>query len=285
MIARHLVIAVVIATLGGCAATRSALPMGERVAIESGPLRAQLSRPYSDQRSMMVANIRADVRSAAPSALTSAFDKALAIVARTPREAFVLPEGRRLAYVDLPQRIGYDQTISDPYIVTVMTAALDLPPGATVLDIGTGSGYQAAILAPLSRQVFSVEIVDPLARAAARLLRKLGYTNIEVRSGDGFAGWPEHAPFDGIVVAAGAAEIPQPLLDQLKPGARLVMPIGPSFASEQILVVTKTRDGTTTRCSLGPAMFVDLTGRGQTPARSRGLLDRTIPLCSGAPIT
>lgn len=273
------------AGLGACAPVGRALPAGEQSAIEAGPLRAQIRRPFAEQRATMVAKIRADARSFATSAITPAFERALAIVAETPREAFVLPAGRRFAYVDLPQEIGHGQTISDPYIVTVMTAALELQAGATVLDIGTGSGYQAAILSPLARKVFSIEIVDTLARSAAARLRRLGYGNVEVRSGDGFAGWPEHTPFDGIVVAAGAAEVPPPVMDQLKPGGRLVMPIGPTFASEQILVLTKQSDGSTTRCSLGSAMFVDLTGRGQTPATSLGLLDRTIPLCFGAPIT
>ena len=253
--------------------------------VAQGPLRAELAKPLAVQRADMVARIRADVSAAAPSAAGPALERALAVEARLPREEFVQPAGRKLAYVDLPQDIGFGQTISDPYIVAIMTAALDLPPDATVLDVGTGSGYQAAVLSPLARQVWSIEIVDPLARSAAARLRRLGYRNVEVRSGDGYAGWPEHAPFDAIVVAAGAAAIPTPLLDQLKPGGRLVMPIGPSFASEQILVVTKQPDGWTTRCSLGPAMFVDLTGRGQAPAGTRGLLDRTIPLCHGAPVT
>jgi len=285
MIRHRLIHVLAVVGLGGCAPVNRPLPAGEQSAIEAGPLRAQLSRPLTEQRAMMVAKIRADLRSFATSAVTPAFERALAIVAKTPRQEFVLPAGRRFAYVDLPQQIGHEQTISDPYIVTVMTAALEIPPGATVLDIGTGSGYQAAILSPLASRVFSIEIVDQLAQSAAARLHRLRYTNVEVRSGDGFAGWPEHAPFDGIVVAAGAAEVPRPLIDQLKPGARLVMPIGPTFASEQILVLTKQSDGSTTRCSLGPAMFVDLTGQGQTPAGNRGILDRTIPFCFGAPIT
>jgi len=285
MIRFHLAQVFAITVLSACAPVGRALPAGEQSAIEAGPLRVQLGRPLAEQRAMMVAKIRADVRSFATSAVTPAFERALAIVAKTPREEFVLPAGRRLAYVDLPQEIGHEQTISDPYIVTIMTAALELTPGATVLDIGTGSGYQAAVLSPLAREVFSIEIVDSLARSAAARLRRLRYLNVEVRSGDGFAGWPEHAPFDGIIVAAGAAEVPAPLIDQLRPGGRLVMPIGASFASEQILILTKQPNGSTTRCSLGPAMFVDLTGRGKTPAGSRGVLDRTIPFCFGAPIT
>lgn len=277
--------------LGGCApagpmpSVGSAPPPAEYAAILSGPLRAQLALPFPRQRAVMTARIRSDVLAASPAAVTPAFDRALAAIGRTRREEFVLPAGRALAYVDLPQQIGWEQTISQPYIVTIMTAALDLAPGAVVLDVGTGSGYQAAVLSALAARVYSIEIVDPLARSAAERLRRLGYRNVEVRSGDGFAGWPEHAPFDGIVVAAGAAEVPAPLLAQLKPGGRLVMPIGSNVAAEQILVITKRPDGSTTRCSLGPAMFVPLTGIGRTAEDFRRLRDRSIPLCHAAPIT
>lgn len=236
-------------------------------------------------RATMVARIRAGVRRADPAADDPAFEAALASVAAVRRDRFVVPALRRLAYHDFPLPIGYGQTISDAYIVAVMTAALRLAPGADVLDVGTGSGYQAAVLAPLARWVTSLEIVAPLARSAARLLVRLGYRNVDVHVADGFAGWPARAPFDGIVVAAGAAQIPQPLLDQLKPGARLVMPIGPSTLQEQILVVTKAKDGSTTRCSLGGASFVPLTGRGERPPTLRGLIDRSMPLCFARPVT
>lgn len=242
-------------------------------------------RPFPAQHATMVAHIRAAVVAAAPNAATPAFDRALAIVAALPREEFVQRAGRRYAYLDAPQLIGHGQTISDPYIVTLMTAALDLPPHATVLDVGTGSGYQASVLSPLARSVVSIEIVKPLAHQARRRLRHMRYRNIEVRAGDGFAGAADRAPFDGIVVAAAAAIIPQPLLDQLKPGGHLVMPIGPSTFQEQIIVATKTADGQVSRCSLGPAAFVALTGRGEGPAGLRGLSDRSIPLCYGVPLT
>lgn len=240
---------------------------------------------FAARRAAMVAKIAETARRAAPAADTPAFRRTIDVIGRMPRELFVTKPGRELAYVDVPQSIGYGQTISDPYIVTIMTAALDLPTGATVLDVGTGSGYQAAVLSPLADQVWSIEIVAPLARSAARRLDRMGYRNVHVRSGDGFAGWPEHAPFDGIVVAAGASEVPQPLLDQLKVGGRMVIPIGPSTAQEQLLRVTKGSDGAVTRCSLGLAMFVPLTGRGERPPATRGLIDQTIPYCFGAPIT
>lgn len=242
-------------------------------------------RPFPEQRAAMAAHIRAAVAAAAPKAVTPAFDRALGIVAALPREDFVQRAGRRYAYLDAPQLIGHGQTISDPYIVTLMTAALDLPPDATVLDVGTGSGYQAAVLAPLARSVVSIEIVVPLAHQARRRLRHMRYRNVEIRAGDGFAGAADRAPFDGIVVAAGAATIPQPLLDQLKTGGRVVMPIGPSTFQEQIIVATKAADGQVSRCSLGPAAFVPLTGRGERPAGLRGLSDRSLPLCYGAPVT
>lgn len=240
---------------------------------------------YDQQRLRMATRIRDDVMAAAPAAATPAFERTLAAVASVPREAFVRPAGKRFAYVSLPQEIGYGQTISDPYIVTIMTAALDVGRGANVLDIGTGSGYQAAVLSLLADRVWSVEIVAPLARMAASRLRRMGYRNITVRTGDGFAGWLEHAPFDGIIVAAGAKRVPQALIDQLRIGGRLVMPIGASTASEQLEVVTKQANGRVDRCSLGRAMFVPLTGRGYAPERRGALLDRSVPLCFGVPIS
>jgi len=167
----------------------------------------------------------------------------------------------------------------------VITAQLKLPPNADVLDIGTGSGYQAAVLSPLAGQVSSIEIVEPLALEAAKRLRHLGYRNIDVRAGDGFAGWPERAPFDDIVVAAGAASIPQPLLDQLKPGGRLVMPIGPTSPQEQLLVITKEADGSLTRCTLGLTQFVPFTGRGKRPPNLPDPTGRTVPGCFEVDVT
>ncbi len=233
----------------------------------------------------MIDNIRQVVKEAAPAADDAEMERVLSVIGRIPREEFVPAAARVYAYIPSPIQIGYDQTISDAYIPAVMTAALRLLANAETLDIGTGSGFQAAILAPLSKRVSSIEIVRPLADTARARLHRLGYRNIEVRAGDGFAGWPDHAPFDGIVVAAGAAAIPQPLLDQLKPGGRIVMPIGPSNPQEQLIVATKAADGAITRCSLGLAMFVPLTGRGERSASMHGLIDRSIPLCYGAPVT
>ena len=246
---------------------------------------ANLSASNAGKRHRMVEDIRRVVGDAAPAADDPEMERVLAVISRIPREEFVPKAARAYAYIPVPIDIGYGQTISDAYVQAVMTAALHLPANADVLDIGTGSGYQAAILAPLAKNVSSIEIVRPLAAEARKRLHRLGYRNIEVRAGDGFAGWTGHAPFDGIVVAAGAADIPQPLLDQLKPGGRIVMPIGPSLVQEQLIVATKSPGGTITRCSLGLAMFVPLTGRGQRTPGMRGLIDRSVQLCYGAPVT
>ncbi|WP_298669376.1 protein-L-isoaspartate(D-aspartate) O-methyltransferase [uncultured Sphingomonas sp.] len=243
------------------------------------------ARSHDGARKAMVAAIRASVHRASPDADNAELARVLAVMAEVPREAFVPAAERRQALADLSQPIGDGQTISAPSIVAVMTAAAALPPHANVLDVGTGSGYQAAVLARLADHVASVEIMPDLAAAARERLAKLGYANVEVRSGDGFAGWPERAPFDAIIVAAGSDKVPQPLLDQLKVGGRLVMPVGATWASEQLLVVTRTGPGTTTRCSLGWTMFVPLTGQGARDERVRGgIYDGSIPGCYAAPV-
>lgn len=233
----------------------------------------------------MVADIHKDIRDAASSADNVYLERALAAVARVPREKFVPRELRTAAYQSNPLPIGFDQTISAAYIVTIMTAALRLPENANVLDVGTGSGYQAAVLSLLAAHVSSIEIVKPLATAAGARLSRLGYRNVGVRAGDGYAGWGERAPFDGIIVAAGAAAVPQPLLEQLKPGGRLVMPIGPSSVQEQLIVITKNTDGSLKRCTLGWVMFVPFTGIGERPKHLSGLMDLTIPDCFEGPIS
>lgn len=236
-------------------------------------------------RADLVATIRHDIRQAAPAADDAELAKALGAVATVPRESFVPPEYRRYAYAsELSLPIGYDQTISDPYIVALMTASAHVPVGGNVLDVGTGSGYQAAVLGRIAARVTSVEIVAPLAAQATARLAALGYRNVEVRTGDGFTGAPDRAPFDAIIVAAGSDRVPQPLLDQLKPGGRLVMPVGATWASEQLLVVTRTGAKSYDRCSLGLAMFVPLTGRGERSLRAAGLIDRSVPLCYGTAV-
>lgn len=249
----------------------------------SGGCSLSLNR-LASERTAMLTNIQATIRSASPSADNADLARTLRAMSDVDRDGFVPVPLRRQAYAERPLPIGHDQTISDPYIVAVMTAAARIQRGANVLDVGTGSGYQAAVLSRIAQRVSSIEIVAPLAKEAARRLSALGYRNVSVRAGDGFAGWPERAPFDAIVVTAGAAGVPQPLLDQLKPGGRLVMPIGPSYAQEQILVFSKGVDGTLKRCTLGWSMFVPLTGKGERLPGSRGLLDTTIPLCFEGPV-
>jgi protein-L-isoaspartate(D-aspartate) O-methyltransferase len=185
----------------------------------------------------------------------------LAAMQRVPREAFVPPEQQAHAYDDSALAIGFDQTISQPYIVGAMTAAAHVGPGKRVLEIGTGSGYQCAILAELGADVYSIEIVEPLAKRTHALLARLGYTKLNLRIGDGYRGWPEAAPFDAIVVTAAPREIPQPLIDQLAMGGRLVIPVG---TDDQLLkVITRTPTGTKTE-TLFDVKFVPMTGQSAT---------------------
>lgn len=177
-----------------------------------------------------------------------------------PREAFVPDELRVYAYEDGPLPIGLGQTISQPYIVAAMTELLRVGPGDVVFEVGTGSGYQAAVLAEIVERVYTIEIVEPLARSAQARLRDLGYTNVQVRAGDGYVGWPEAAPFDGIIVTAGADHVPQPLVDQLKPGARMVIPVGETLDLQYLKVLTKQPDGSVVTDDVMPVRFVPLTG-------------------------
>lgn len=179
-----------------------------------------------------------------------------------PRHRFVPEEQQALAYEDRPLPIGQGQTISQPYIVAYMTEALRLPAHARVLEVGTGSAYQAAVLAEVAEEVFSVEIIPALATRAATLLADLGYGNVEIAQRDGSDGWPEHAPYDGILVAAAAREIPEALVEQLNLGAHLVIPVGLSMVQDLILM-TKGVDGSKQQ-SLLPVAFVPMTGRVQS---------------------
>jgi protein-L-isoaspartate(D-aspartate) O-methyltransferase len=176
------------------------------------------------------------------------------------RRADFLPESiRALEREDRPLPIGHDQTTSQPSLIAMMIAALDLKPGCSVLEVGTGSGYQTALLGELCAKVASIEIVAPLAERAATRLRELGYKNIAVKAGDGYLGWPEHAPFDGIVVSASAPKIPAPLVAQLKAGGRMVIPVGDG-ARGQLSLVTKQADGGYTSEKSLPVRFVPMTG-------------------------
>lgn len=169
-------------------------------------------------------------------------DKAtLAAMRKVPRHLFVPEELRPHAYRDMPLPIGYDQTISQPYMVAFMTEAIHPSKGMKVLEIGTGSGYQAAVLAEIVDSVFTIEIVEPLGKQSAALLKKLGYSNVHVLIGDGFAGWPVHGPYDAIIVTAAAEEIPPPLAAQLKEGGRMIIPIGSPDSVQTLIIATKIK--------------------------------------------
>lgn len=188
----------------------------------------------------------------------------LAAMGRVPRHRFVPERFRGLAYADRPLPIGQDQTISQPYIVARMTELLELEPGDRVLEVGTGSGYQAAVLAEITREVYSVEILPELARDARERLGGLGYGSVEIRIGNGWFGWEERAPFDAIVVTAAPEEVPDPLVEQLAPGGRMVIPVGPQGGTQRLLLVEKARDGAVTRTPLDPVRFVPLIEEGGT---------------------
>jgi protein-L-isoaspartate(D-aspartate) O-methyltransferase len=179
---------------------------------------------------------------------------------RVPREAFVPWAMRPLAYADRPLPIGHGQTISQPYIVALMTDLLDIEPGDTVLEIGTGSGYQAAVLAALDTKVYSIEIIPELADSARSVLDEQSFGAVETRTGDGYYGWPEAAPFDGIVVTAAASHVPPPLVRQLKPGGRMVVPVGSAFSVQQLMLVEVDDQGRARTRQLLPVAFVPLTG-------------------------
>jgi protein-L-isoaspartate(D-aspartate) O-methyltransferase len=182
-------------------------------------------------------------------------------MATVPREKFVREADgdAEFAYLNLPLPIGYGQTISQPYIVALMTDLLDLAGQERVLEVGTGSGYQAAILSVLAKEVYSIEVVEPLAQEAAEKLSRLGYRNVEVRHGDGHRGWPEKAPFDAIIVTAASGEgVPPDLVAQLRPGGRMVIPVGPSRHAQTLLLVTKNREGRVEQRTILPVAFVPL---------------------------
>ncbi|HEY4257647.1 MAG TPA: protein-L-isoaspartate(D-aspartate) O-methyltransferase [Candidatus Udaeobacter sp.] len=185
-------------------------------------------------------------------------ERVLAAMGKVPREEFVRPESRGVSYEDGPLPIGYDQTISQPYIVAFMTEQLRLKPSDRLLEIGTGSGYQAAILAELVSDVYSIEIVAPLARTAEATLKRLGCKNVHVKIGDGYKGWPEAEPFDAIIVTCAPDKVPQPLVDQLKDGGRMVIPVGERFAQQ--LYLLEKKNGQIKESVTLPVRFVPMAG-------------------------
>jgi protein-L-isoaspartate(D-aspartate) O-methyltransferase len=180
-----------------------------------------------------------------------------------PRHEFVLPGYRDVAYVDRALPIDSGQTISQPFIVAFMTEALDLKPNHRVLEVGTGSGYQAAVLAGIAAEVYSVEIIDSLADSARSRLQRLGFDNVSVVAGDGYFGLPAEAPFDAVIVTAAAGHVPPPLVEQLKPGGTMIIPVGPVYSVQVLILVRKAADGSVTTEQLLPVRFVPMTGRVQ----------------------
>lgn len=246
------------------AATRSALSSTTRAAT-TRPLvwhRPRFAEYQNERDRLVTATISHpwDGRQRVTDALT------IEAMRRVPRHLFVEPGDRSRAHADHPLGIGYGQTVSQPYIVALMTEALRLRPGAKVLEIGTGSGYQAAVLSELTPYVFTIEIIKPLYERAGKRLADLKYGTVRCTQGDGYFGWPEHAPFDGIIVTCAAGHVPPPLYKQLAPGGRMVIPIGPPGAYQQLKVITKdpktARPRYETICGVA---FVPMTGRIEQP--------------------
>jgi protein-L-isoaspartate(D-aspartate) O-methyltransferase len=186
--------------------------------------------------------------------------RVMAAMRSVPRDAFMPAGVRQLAYANMPVSIGYGQTVSQPYIVALMTDLLDPQPDDIILEVGTGSGYQAAVLSQLVSKIYSTETIAALADQAADRLQQLGYLNVEVQVGDGYYGWAAHAPYDGIIVTAAAPHIPQPLVDQLKSGARLVIPVGAAYSEQRLMLVEKDSDGMLGMKDILAVVFVPLTG-------------------------
>ena len=223
---------------------------------------AQAQDAYTKARQGMIREIEADVRLTSAYIDKKEFDpKVMDAMRKVPRHEFVPREVRDLAYENRPLPIGYGQTISQPYIVALMTDLLEPKPQQKVLEVGTGSGYQAAILAQLVADVYTIEIIEPLGNEARERLKQLKYDNVHVRIGDGYYGWKEHGPYDGIVVTAAASHIPPPLIQQLKPGGRMVIPVGSRFMVQQLVLVEKDAKGKLTTRQILPVRFVPLTGQ------------------------
>jgi len=220
--------------------------------------------PYAEARRAMIEAIRNDASALRREQRMDALDaNVLAVLGTLPRHEFVPEKLRGVAYENRPLAIGYGQTISQPFIVALMTDLLKLKPGDRVLEVGAGSGYQAAVLAQLGARVHSIEIIAPLGEAARKRLRRLGYDKVEVRIGDGYYGWEEAAPFDGIIVTAATNHIPPPLIAQLKPGGRMLVPVGNPFGVQHLVIVKKDASDRITTQKILPVRFVPLTGRAQ----------------------
>ena len=220
-----------------------------------------LGDDYTHARQHLLSEIERDAQETSLYLDREALDpRVMAVIGRVPRHEFVPANQRSNAYRNRPLPIGHGQTISQPYIVALMTDLIEPQPDHRVLEIGTGSGYQAAVLAELTGQVYSIEIIEELGEQARERLARLGYDNVSVRLGDGYYGWEEHAPFDTIVVTAAASHVPPPLVAQLKPGGRMVIPVGSRFLTQQLVLIEKQQDGQLITQQLLPVRFVPLTG-------------------------
>ena len=214
---------------------------------------------FEREREQMIADIESGVAFTRAMTGRNHLDpRVMEAVRRVPREEFVPADIRRSAFRDGALPVGHGQTISQPYIVALMTDLLELTDTSIVLEIGTGTGYQAAILSRLAKQVYSIERIPELARAAQQRLSEMGYDNVETRCSDGYLGWPEKAPFDGIVVTAAAPEVPAVLLEQLKPGGRMVVPIGLPYSHQELILVTKDAHGKTDTHDILGVAFVPM---------------------------
>jgi protein-L-isoaspartate(D-aspartate) O-methyltransferase len=217
------------------------------------------AQDYAAQRARLVAEVDATYAATrADTGLAAMSPRVRAALGKVERHRFVPAAQQALAYRNHPLPIGNGQTISQPYIVALSTDLVAPAPGQRVLEIGTGSGYQAAVLAEIVATVYSIELIPALGKEAAQRLKTLGYSNVEVRIGDGYKGWPEQAPFDSIVVTAAAPKVPEALVEQLKPGGRMVIPVGASGDAQQLLLIVKRPDGTVERKSVLAVRFVPL---------------------------
>lgn len=242
--------------------------LGGALASAALTMTVQAEPEHAESRARMVAEIEAMyAETRAETGLATMSPAVRAAMAKVERHRLVPASQQSLAYRNHPLPIGSGQTISQPYIVALSTDLIDPQPHHVVLDVGTGSGYQAAVLAEIVQQVYSIEIVDALAKSARRSLDTIGYRNIEVRTGDGYQGWPEHAPFDGIVVAAAAPRVPQALVEQLRPGGKMVIPVGGEYGVQYLLLVSKRADGGFDERRVLPVRFVPLVPGAGPPRR------------------
>ncbi len=223
---------------------------------------AGAAEDYQVLRERLVAEISQDVsRTSSYIGKSSLDERVMQVMGTVGRHRFVPAQLQSQAYENRPLPIGYGQTISQPYIVALMTDLLEPEAGDVVLEIGTGSGYQAAVLSRLVSKVYSIEIIPELAESSSKRLDRLGFENVEVKNADGYFGWEEHAPFDAIIVTAASSHIPPPLVRQLKPGGIMMIPVGPAFQVQQLSMVKKSLEGEVTTRQIMPVVFVPFTGK------------------------